>query len=147
MSSSILPAAEHREILQRVVAEARPRRVAVLGGSTGIELGGVEPRIHVVYGAADAELSDGPYDLVHVALLLDDGDPLPLLRRIDAALGPSGTLSVLTASDEIVALVQTAGFALASRRTVKLSTGNALVSAIFDKVRKPLDRRRGRTRC
>lgn len=193
-----------REIFQRVIGDVRPRRVAVLGCGAGSDLerldpartelavgvdlnpayleiargrlGALGPRLHLVCGdALDATLPDGRYDLVHAALLLEYVDPVPLLRRIDEWLGPSGTLSVITqepaadlpavsetpyaslralaphmtlrTSAEIAALARDAGFELVSRRAVKLSTGKTLASSIFDKVRRPLDRRRGRTRC
>jgi SAM-dependent methyltransferase len=193
-----------REIFERVVAEARPRRVAVLGCSTGGDLARLDPtrleraagvdlnpryldlararlpelgpRLDLVHGdVLQVELPDaGRYDLIHAALLLEHVEPRALLRRIEAWLGPSGVCSLVTqepatqpsvsettftslralaphmkvrAAGEIAALADEAGFALASRRTVKLPSGKALVSSIFDKARKTLGRRRGYARC
>lgn len=194
-----------REIFARVVAEARPRRVAVLGCGVGEDLAlldpdrlegaaGVDvnprylelararlpelaPRLTLVCGdVLDVTLPDaGHYDLIHAALLLEHVEPLPLLRRIEAWLGPSGVCSLVTqepaaaqlavtetpfaslralaphmrvrAAGEIAALADEAGFALGARRAVKLPTGKTLVSSLFDKARKTLGRRRGYARC
>jgi SAM-dependent methyltransferase len=197
-----------REIFGRVVAEARPRRVAVLGcgvggdlalldpdrveGAAGVDvnprylelararLPELAPRLTLICGdVLDVELpqlpDEGRYDLIHAALLLEHVEPLPLLRRIEAWLGPSGVCSLVTqeptadqpavtetpfaslralaphmkvrAAGEIAALADEAGFALGARRAVKLPTGKTLVSSLFDKARKTLGRRRGYARC
>jgi hypothetical protein len=144
--SSVAQSAALREIFERVVAEVRPRRLAVLG-----------PRLHLIGGdVLDVALAAEPrYDLIHGALLLEQVEPLPLLRRIEAWLGPSGVCSLVTqepagglhAAGEIAALAEEAGFALASRRAMKLPSGKTLVSSLFDKARKTLGRRRGYARC
>jgi SAM-dependent methyltransferase len=197
-------AAALREAFDRVLADARPARLAVLGCSTGQDLqrvdparlqlavgvdvnprylelargrlGALGPRLHLICGdVLGVELPEGPYDLVHAALLLEYVDPRDLLRRIAGWLGPSGTCSLITqepsaslpavtesphaglralaphmtlrTAEEIAAIAEEEGFALASRRALELPSGKALVSSIFDKARKRLDRRRGRTRC
>jgi SAM-dependent methyltransferase len=197
-------AAALRQAFERVLGDARPARLAVLGCSTGRDLALVDPartqvavgvdvnprylelararlsalgpRPHLVCGdVLSVELPEGPYDLVHAALLLEYVEPRALLRRIAAWLGPSGTCSLITqepspslpavsetphaslralaphltlrTADDVAAIAEEEGFALASRRMIKLPSGKILVSAIFDKARRRLERRRGRTRC
>jgi SAM-dependent methyltransferase len=114
-----------RETFARVVAETRPARVAVLGCTTGADLALLDPnatelavgvdinpsyieiaahrlrrwgdRLRLVTGdVARVELPPGPYDLVHVALLLEYVDPDVVFDRAHSWLGPAGTLSVVT---------------------------------------------------
>jgi SAM-dependent methyltransferase len=139
-------------------------------------LSALGPGVHLVRGdVSRAELPPGPYDLVHAALLLEYVDPATLLRRIHDWLGPAGTCSLVTQepvdglpevseagypslralagrmtlrrADDVAALAADADLVLASRHTVKLASGKKLTSSIFDKARRPLDRRRARTRC
>jgi SAM-dependent methyltransferase len=194
-----------REIFARVYADVRPAtRLAVLGCTTGGDLERVDgartelavgvdlngaylelarerlrslgSRVRLVCAdVVDAALPEGPYDLVHAALLLEYVDPVAVLGRVHEWLGPSGTCSLVTqepatgqpavsdtphqslralargmtlrTADEVAALAARAGFALADRRIVRLASGKALASQIFDKARGPLKRRRVRARC
>jgi ubiquinone/menaquinone biosynthesis C-methylase UbiE len=134
------------------------------------------PRLQLVCAdAVQAALPDARYDLIHLALLLEYVDPMAVLERVHGWLGPAGTCSLVTqepsatqpavgetphaslralaphmtlrTAEEIEALASRAGFALAQRRTVRLPTGKALVSALFDKARRSMNRPPRRGRC
>src|SRR5450432_1441858 len=114
-----------RVLFADAYAERRPRRVAVLGCTTGGDLEQVDPGVtevvvgidlnpdyleiarrrsgalgsglHLVRGdVLEAELSGGPFDLVHAALLLEYVEPAALFRRIHRWLTPDGICSVVT---------------------------------------------------
>lgn len=133
-------------------------------------------RLRLVTGnVVSAELPVGPYDLVHAALLLEYVDPDVLFARAHSWLAPAGTLSVVTqepgpapppvsgtefeslraldgrqtlrAAGEVAEIAESAGFALAARRTVKLPSGKRLVGSLFDKARPALDRAPRHGRC
>jgi len=114
-----------RSLFADAYAERRPRRLAVLGCTTGADLEQVDPgvtevvvgldlnpdylelarrrlsalgsRVHLVRGdVSAAELPGGPFDLVHAALLLEYVEPAALFRRIHRWLAPDGICSVVT---------------------------------------------------
>lgn len=114
-----------RDLFSVVYAERRPTRLAVLGCTTGYDLGqadpaltevvvGVDvnpsflevargrlsafgPRLHLVCGdVLTAELPPVRFDLIHAALLLEYVDPPSLFRRIYAWLSSDGVCSVIT---------------------------------------------------
>ena len=114
-----------RALFAEIYAERRPRRLAVLGCTTGSDLESTDPaltdrivgvdvnrafveiarrrltalgpRLHLVAGdVLEATLPDAPFDLVHAALLLEYVDPHALFRRIHRWLAPDGACSVIT---------------------------------------------------
>jgi SAM-dependent methyltransferase len=109
----------------RVYSQRRPRRVAVLGCTTGSDLRLIDPAVTELAIGVDlntrylaiarertaalggalqliegdvlrVELPAGGLDLVHAALLLEYVDPLSLFRRIHDWLAPGGLCSVVT---------------------------------------------------
>jgi hypothetical protein len=114
-----------RECFARVYADVRPARLAVLGCTTGGDLGLVDPaRTELAVGVdvnaayleiargrlgalgprlglmcADvlaAELPAASFDLVHAALLLEYVEPAALFSRVHDWLAPAGTCSIVT---------------------------------------------------
>jgi SAM-dependent methyltransferase len=114
-----------RAMFLRVYSQRRPKRLAVLGCTTGSDLklidpestevaigvdlnpaylaiareraGALGPRLRLVEGdVLRVELPAGGLDLVHAALLLEYVDPLSLFRRIHGWLRPGGACSVVT---------------------------------------------------
>ena len=114
-----------RETFARVYAERRPRRLAVLGCTSGtdlqdvdvsltetvvgvdispryleaarLRLGALGRRLRLVQGdVLDVELPPAEFDLVHVALLLEYVDPGRLFARVRRWLAPDGVCSVVT---------------------------------------------------
>jgi SAM-dependent methyltransferase len=114
-----------RSTFGRVYAAQRPRRVLVLGCTTGGDLALIEPAttaraigvdINATYIEAarrnlaggrrvielicadvlDADLGEGEFDLIHVALLFEYADPAALFRRIRSWLAEGGVCSVVT---------------------------------------------------
>jgi SAM-dependent methyltransferase len=114
-----------RELFARVYAGLRPRRLAVLGCTTGSDLhlvdpavtelavgvdlnadylavargrlAGLGPHLRLVHGdVLDAALPEAPFDLVHAALLLEYVEPLALLGRARGWLSEGGVCSVVT---------------------------------------------------
>ena len=110
-----------RAIFARIYAETRPRRLLVLGCTTGKDLGLIDPRVttravgldvnaeylatargevgrdvELVHGDVLAADLSGPFDLVHAALLVEYVDPAALFRRIGAWLAPGGACSVVS---------------------------------------------------
>jgi ubiquinone/menaquinone biosynthesis C-methylase UbiE len=114
-----------RKTFARVYAERRPRRLAVLGCTSGIDLqnvdvrltetvvgvdinpryleaarlrlGALGQRLHLVQGdVLEVELPPVEFDLVHVALLLEYVDPRRLFARVRRWLAPDGVCSVVT---------------------------------------------------
>jgi SAM-dependent methyltransferase len=118
-------AAALRELFRGVYAERRPRRLAILGCTTGSDLREVDPavtevavgvdmnpeylaiararvpalegRLHLIRGdVLEIELPPIRFELVHAALLLEYVDPVRLFRRVQAWLAPDGRCSVVT---------------------------------------------------
>ena len=114
-----------RDIFARVYANTRPRRLLVLGCTTGNDFELVDPdvtentvgvdlnpryieiaRTKVDQVRAAVELVHGDvlratlpcpeFDLVHAALLFEYVDPLAMFRRIAAWLAPDGVCSTVT---------------------------------------------------
>jgi trans-aconitate methyltransferase len=113
-----------RDLFARIYAQRRPRRLAVLGCTTGSDLQQIDPivtelavgvDVNPAYlAAARTRLSPlgptlrliegdvlsvalpAPFDLVHAALLLEYVDPLALFARMAAWLSPDGCCSVVT---------------------------------------------------
>jgi SAM-dependent methyltransferase len=114
-----------RAMFLRVYSEHRPKRVAILGCTTGSDLLLLDPdtteqaigvdlnpaylavarertaalgsKLQLVEGdVLRVELPHGGLDLVHAALLLEYVDPLSLFGRIRAWLAPGGICSVVT---------------------------------------------------
>jgi len=123
--SAIGQSAALRDLFSRIYDERRPRRLAVLGCTTGSDLLRVDPavtelavgvdlnpgyleiakgrltalapRLHLVHGdVLHAELPPVLFDLVHAALLLEYVDPLSLFRRVYEWLSPEGACSVIS---------------------------------------------------
>jgi len=113
-----------RGLFSSVYSSIRPRRLAVLGCTTGADFDGIDPavtgvaagvdinarylevaekrlaaigrRVHLVCGdVLKVELPEAPFDLVHAALLLEYLDPAALFRRVHHWLAPSGRFSVV----------------------------------------------------
>ncbi|HVU50305.1 MAG TPA: class I SAM-dependent methyltransferase [Polyangia bacterium] len=114
-----------RAMFFRVYSERRPKRLAVLGCTTGSDLRLVDPeatelafgvdlnpaylaiarertaalgeKVRLVEGdVLRVALPAGGLDLVHAALLLEYVDPLSLFRRVLAWLAPRGVCSIVT---------------------------------------------------
>ncbi|HET6279803.1 MAG TPA: class I SAM-dependent methyltransferase [Polyangia bacterium] len=114
-----------RNIFSRVYARVRPINVAVLGCTTGSDLGQIDPvitdlvvgvdinpdyleiarrrlnalgpRLHLIPGdVLEVELPSVRYDLIHAALLLEYVEPRSLLRRVLQWLSAEGTCSLIT---------------------------------------------------
>jgi SAM-dependent methyltransferase len=114
-----------RVLFADAYAERRPRRLAVLGCTTGADLEQIDPgvtevvvgldlnpdyleiarrrlgalgsRLNLVCGdVSEAELPGGPFDLVHAALLLEYVEPAAFFRRIERWLAPDGICSLVT---------------------------------------------------
>jgi SAM-dependent methyltransferase len=114
-----------RVLFSDLYAQRKPRRLAVLGCTTGGDLELVDPdvtelvvgldlnpayleiarrrlkgfgsRLHLIQGnALDAELAPVAFDLVHAALLLEYVDPVALFWRIHRWLSADGVCSVIT---------------------------------------------------
>ena len=123
--SAVGQSAVLRAMFFRVYTERRPRRLAVLGCTTGADLQRIDvahtelaigvdlnptylalararlaalgPRLRLVEGdVMRAELPAHGLDLVHAALLLEYVDPLGLFRRILGWLAPGGACSIVT---------------------------------------------------
>jgi SAM-dependent methyltransferase len=118
-----------RERFLRLYAEQQPKRLAVLGCTTGSDLQLVDAettsvaigvdvnpayleiargrlsalgaRLQLIEGdVLSVDLPAGQLDLVHAALLFEYVEPLALFRRIHAWLAPGGVCSVITQSPE-----------------------------------------------
>jgi SAM-dependent methyltransferase len=137
-----------RAMFFRIYAERQPKRLAVLGCTTGGDLQLVDPattklafgvdinaayleiardrlaalgaRLQLIEGdVLRVDLPPGQFDLVHVALLLEYIEPLSLFRRAHEWLAPGGACSVITQSPQPgVRAVTETGF-----RTIQLLTG------------------------
>ena len=122
--SEVGQSAALRALFMLTYAERRPRRLAVLGCTTGGDLALVEPFTDVVVGVdvnaaylaaarrrlgtfqpnvdlilgdvLDVELAQAPFDLVHAALLLEYVDPVAVFRRVYGWLASGGACSVIT---------------------------------------------------
>ena len=123
--SAVGQSAALRAMFFRVYSERKPRRLAVLGCTTGSDLQLVDasatelavgvdinpayleiargrltalgPRLQLVEGdVLRVELTRAGFDLVHAALVLEYVDPLLLFRRIHRWLAPGGACSVVT---------------------------------------------------
>jgi SAM-dependent methyltransferase len=113
-----------RALFRDVYASRRPRRLAVLGCTTGSDLGLVDPAatelavgvdvngeylaiaaarlapfgstVRLVHGdVLTVEIAGGPFDLIHAALLLEYVDPRGLFERVRGWLAPAGVCSVI----------------------------------------------------
>ena len=113
-----------RQLFTSVYRSTEPRRLLVLGCTTGADFDGIDPavtdvasgvdinrrylevaearltaigrQVHLVCGdVLEVELPDAPFDLIHAALLLEYVDPVALFRRVRGWLAPSGRLSVV----------------------------------------------------
>ena len=118
------PTAALRRLFSSVYSRIQPRRVAVLGCTTGADFDAIDPgvtdvaagvdinaryldiaenrlaalgrRVHLVCGdVLKVELPEAPFDLVHAALLLEYVDPAALFRRVQRWLAPAGRFSVI----------------------------------------------------
>ena len=88
--SAVGQSAALRAMFFRVYSERKPRRLAVLGCTTGSDL-------QLVTGdVLRVDLPRAGFDLVHAALVLEYVDPLLLFRRIHRWLAPGGACSVVT---------------------------------------------------
>jgi SAM-dependent methyltransferase len=114
-----------REAFARIYAAVRPRRVLVLGCTTGRDFMLMDPAVtdravgvdvngeyltaarrritfpgdlvEFVHGdALEVDLDGPPFDLVHAALLIEHVDPVRLLRRMAGWLADTGTCSVVS---------------------------------------------------
>jgi SAM-dependent methyltransferase len=114
-----------RAMFFRIYSERKPKRLAVLGCTTGADLQMIDvgdtalavgvdvnpdylaaakerlaalgPRLHLIEGdVLKVQLPPEKLDLVHAALLLEYVDPLSLFRRIHGWLAPGGICSVIT---------------------------------------------------
>jgi SAM-dependent methyltransferase len=123
--SAVGQSAALRAMFFRVYSERKPRRLAVLGCTTGSDLQLVDaaatelavgvdinpayleiargrltalgPRLQLVEAdVLRVELPPAGFDLVHAALVLEYVDPLLLFRRIHRWLAPGGACSVVT---------------------------------------------------
>jgi hypothetical protein len=112
------------------------------------------PAIHVRLWYRSAVAQDDPWLRIpaadyeaHMEAVGQSAALRDLFGRVYAeASALTGRMKLRTA-DEVAALATREGFGLAARRTVRLPSGKKLVGSLFDKARKPLDRRRGRARC
>jgi SAM-dependent methyltransferase len=113
-----------RELFSSIYWSVKPRRLAVLGCTTGADFDTMDPavtdvatgvdinecyldvaaerltatgrHINLVCGdVLEVELSEASFDLVHAALLLEYLDPVALFRRVHQWLAPSGRFSVI----------------------------------------------------
>jgi len=113
-----------RRLFSSVYSSIQPRRLAVLGCTTGADFEGIDPAVTDVAAGVDinaryldvaesrlaaigrrvrlvcgdvlkVELPEAPFDLVHAALLLEYVDPATLFRRVHHWLAPSGRFSVI----------------------------------------------------
>ncbi len=137
-----------RAMFFRIYAERQPKRLAVLGCTTGGDLQLVDAattelavgvdlnaayleiargrlaalgaRLRLIEGdVLRVELAPGQLDLVHAALLLEYVEPLSLFRRIHEWLAPGGVCSVITQSPQPgVRAVTETGY-----RTIQLLAG------------------------
>jgi SAM-dependent methyltransferase len=125
--SAVGQTAALRAMFFRVYSERKPRRLAVLGCTTGGDLQLVDPsatevavgvdinpayleiargrltalgeRLQLVEGdVLRVDLPRAGFDLVHAALVLEYVDPLLLFKRIAGWLAPGGVCSVVTQS-------------------------------------------------
>jgi SAM-dependent methyltransferase len=123
--SAVGQSAALRAMFFRVYSDRKPRRLAVLGCTTGSDLQLVDasstdvvvgvdlnpeyleiargrlaalgPRLQLVTGdVLRVDLPRAGFDLVHAALVLEYVDPLLLFRRIHRWLAPGGACSVIT---------------------------------------------------
>jgi SAM-dependent methyltransferase len=123
--SAVGQSAALRELFSRIYSQRRPRRLAVLGCTSGTDLqavdmgvtetvvgvdinprylesarsrfGALGDRLHLVHGdVLDVELPPVRFDLVHAALLLEYVDPPRLFARIRRWLADEGVCSVVT---------------------------------------------------
>lgn len=119
-------AAVLRDVFARVYADVRPVHLAVLGCTTGSDLGRIEPtitdvavgvdinadyleiartrlqaalgpRLHLIHGdVLEVELPPVSFELVHAALLLEYVEPRAFFRRVVQWLAPEGICSMIT---------------------------------------------------
>jgi SAM-dependent methyltransferase len=118
-------AAALRSIFQRVYAATTPRRVLILGCTTGKDfalldpevttralgvdvnaeyiaaargnLGRLRTTVQLVHGdVLDVDLAFSEYDLIHAALLVEYVDPAVLFHRMGEWLAPGGVCSVVS---------------------------------------------------
>jgi SAM-dependent methyltransferase len=113
-----------RQLFSSIYWGVKPRRLAVLGCTTGADFDVMDPavtavaagvdineryldvaanrlaaigrHVHLVCGdVLEVELSQAPFDLVHAALLLEYVDPVALFGRLHHWLAPSGRFSII----------------------------------------------------
>ena len=113
-----------RQLFSSVYWSIKPRRLAVLGCTTGADFDGIDPAVtdvavgvdinaeylhvaeerlaaagrHVDLVCGDVltvELPEAPFDLVHAALLLEYVDPAALFRRLHDWVAPTGRISII----------------------------------------------------
>ena len=121
---SVGQSAALRRLFSSVYSSTKPRRLAVLGCTTGADFNGIDStvthvavgvdinarylevaenrlaaigrRVHLVCGdVLEVELPEAPFDLVHAALLFEYVDPAALFRRVHRWLAPSGCFSTV----------------------------------------------------
>jgi SAM-dependent methyltransferase len=179
-----------RQLFASVYGRVRPRRLAVLGCTTGADFGATDSavtdvavgvdinpeylqvagerlaaagrNVHLVCGdVLTVELPEAPFDLVHVALLLEYVDPETLFRRFHDWVAPSGYVSIilqeeipgiaavsttrykslqtlagamsLRSAEQIAAVATGAGFVCESSRILELPSGKVLVLMLFER--------------
>ena len=144
-----------RELFSSVYWSVKPRRLAVLGCTTGADFDATDPavtdvatgvdinerylevaadrltatgrHVHLVCGdVLKVELSEAPFDLVHAALLLEYLDPVALFRRVHQWLAPSGRFSIII-QEPLPGIAAVSGTAYQSLQT--LSSTMSLRSA------------------
>jgi len=113
-----------RQLFSSIYRSIEPRRLLVLGCTTGADFDAIDPavtdvaagvdinatyldvaearlaaagrHVHLVCGdVLEVALPEAPFDLVHAALLLEYVDPAALFRRLHHWLAPSGHFSVI----------------------------------------------------
>lgn len=144
-----------RELFSEIYTDRKPRRLAILGCTTGSDmrqvdpsatelivgvdinsryldiarerLGALGPTLQLVHGdVLQVELPAAAFDLIHVALLFEYVDPLELFRRIHRWLSCDGCCSVVTQAPAAgVSAVTETGYQTLQRLAERMSLRSA----------------------